>query len=868
MSCYKHESNSINLQPTKGLLIDKTIDQSLTDLFETILELYVFRWYNELQEFKKDDERFKSEIRFLFKYLTSTLLRRIANLDLNKIIYYKLIPLLIQHFQTFLNGKRQAKSQQFVEKSVLKCYAKSGLICKNIKSRNEEIKFIRNLVELTMPYLLPPYTYSTVSKSFLKELFTCCLVFPLFELATDPFYVNDILMLIFNTNETIQRDKIEPNDNNLIEILKNYELSKQKSTTTHKEEDEKYNKAKESVNSTSLLGIEFHRLLKNQQMLIIFFQYLKEEGSINYLQFILSLESFNDKLFDPEINANEKKELHADASHIYKTYLLPTGTDYLGIQDDQLLIEMKVILDKDYECIIELRSLKPLLEAYEEIYSKLEKFYFPHFLTSDLYIKMIVGSRLFNFLDECSTERLIFNEDNCEELFEANGSSEEENEEDIYVDYGIDLIDIMNADSSSTNELELKESEKVRDLSQWKVSIDKVDTKIEHNSFKYFYVFRIKVDIENDDEVKNEELNDEFNYLNKQTSQSWIVERKYDEFYVLDDKLRKFHGVSLSRIVGLSSKRTLFKQSLAFLESKKLEFEKYLHELMSIAPLKRSELIYNFLKPPSDSTTQQEDIFHTKLVDINLKRMIRTVPAKLQQERGQNLDTFLKNFIASTESQKAKGNVPNLKDIFNYNNEELHDSSSSSEESPDNEFDFNQESRQQLNQKRNSIFKVNSIYDYLIIILTRICNFKSYNSLIIRLLRILQPILSNTIEYIFHLSVQVKVNNLLTRKNINKSISMLKATILELDGKEEETKNQLSKLERLKKQKSQETLRTLQDYFNNFLPDYLSFFNLNNQTGYFLHSVFQYQLLNKQFFYLFFNLLIEDIFPEILIEKR
>lgn len=863
LSCYRHGvESSINLQPHKGLLIDRTINESLSDLFETILELYVFRWYDEIQEFKKDDERFKSEVRFLFKYLTATLLRRLTSLDLNRIIYYKLIPLLIQHFQTFLQGKRQAKSQQFVEKCVLRCYQQNGLTCKNIRSRNEEIKFIRNLVELTMPYLLPPYTYSTVSKSFLRELFTCCFVHPLVEIATDPLYVNDILMLIFGQYETPEKGENEQTESNLIEILHNYELINRLPEEVAPDEESP---------SGELLGVEFHKLLKNPQMLIVFFRYLKEEGSINYLQFILSLESFNEKLFDPEISQNEMKELHADATHIYRSYLLPAGSDYLGLQDEQLLVEMKRILDKDYECIVELRSLKPLLEAYEEIYSKLEQFYFPQFLTSDLYIKMIVGSRLFNFLDECSSERFIFNgEENCEELFETNSDEEADEEEDVYVDYGIDLIDIMNADSSSTNEMDLKESETVRDLSTWKISIDKVDTKIQ-NTFKYYYVFQIKVEVEdsNGDEPTRPDELDEKEFAcqpGKSSQQSWIVERKYEEFYVLDGKLKKFHGNALSRIVGLSSKRTLFKQSLAFLESKKLEFEKYLHELTNIPGLKRSELIYNFLKPPSDSTTQQEDIFHhSKLVDINLRKMIKTMPAKFSQERGQNLDSFLKNFINSTESQKGKGNVPNLKDIFNYNNES---DSPSSEESPESDpADFKENDGGQAAGKRTEVFKVHAIYDYLIIVLTRICNLKSYSGLVVKLLRLLQPVLNNTIEHIFHLSVRSKVNSLLTRDNLNKSILFLKATILEMESKENEARG-LSKLEKMRKQKSQDTLRTLQNYFSNFLPAYLSLLNLNNQTGYFLHSVFQYQLLNKQFFYLFFNLMIEDVFPEIVDKKR
>lgn len=277
--------------------------------------------------------------------------------------------------------------------------------------------------------------------------------------------------------------------------------------------------------------------------------------------------------------------------------------------------------------------------------------------------------------------------------------------------------------------------------------------------------------------------------------------------------------------------------------------------------MRRSELIYNFLKPLSDTTKQDEDIFHSKLVDISLKRMIKTVPAKFLQERGQHLDSFLQSFINSTEPQKAKPAVPNMKDIFNYAEKSL--DCTSGEESPVIEFDFKEESSQQQ-QSSKRLFKVNSIYDYIIIILTRICNLKGYNFILSKLLRILQPVLHNTIEYVFHLSVQVKINNLLSKENVNKSILYLKATLEEMENQELQSS---TNMEKMRKQKSLDTLNTLQSYFSNFMPNYLSFLNPNNQTGYFLHSVFQYQLLNKQFFYLFFNLIFEDVFPE-LIEKK
>ncbi len=143
---------------------------------------------------------------------------------------------------------------------------------------------------------------------------------------------------------------------------------------------------------------------------------------------------------------------------------------------------------------------------------------------------------------------------------------------------------------------------------------------------------------------------------------TWFVKRKYDEFYVLDTRLKEFHGetigVSETNRPGISSnlpakQRTMFLQSdakiLEYLNSVKLDFSKYLQSLITNPILSMSQLIRSFLDP--SSTEFGSSIFN----DItSLGKIVKGVPLKLRLERGQSLDSFLLVLLQSVKEQKPK----------------------------------------------------------------------------------------------------------------------------------------------------------------------------------------------------------------------
>lgn len=80
--------------------------------------------------------------------------------------------------------------------------------------------------------------------------------------------------------------------------------------------------------------------------------------------------------------------------------------------------------------------------------------------------------------------------------------------------------------------------------------------------------------------------------------------------------------------------------------------------LLQQPAFKGSDLIFSFLTLSDLSVCQavgeNSAISSNLLPDLGFSRLMRHVPMKLRKERGQDLESFLQTFIASTESPKPK----------------------------------------------------------------------------------------------------------------------------------------------------------------------------------------------------------------------
>ena len=122
---------------------------------------------------------------------------------------------------------------------------------------------------------------------------------------------------------------------------------------------------------------------------------------------------------------------------------------------------------------------------------------------------------------------------------------------------------------------------------------------------------------------------------------TWSITRKHDEFHILERKLQEFHGNAV-KLGILPDKRALHQTNRTFMDTQRLQFEKFLQSMVLQPALKRSELAYAFL------TTDEELLEDLPITsDLNPFKAMRRVPGKLQREKGQNLKPFLLNVLAN-----------------------------------------------------------------------------------------------------------------------------------------------------------------------------------------------------------------------------
>ncbi|CAF4310841.1 unnamed protein product, partial [Adineta steineri] len=177
-----------------------------------------------------------------------------------------------------------------------------------------------------------------------------------------------------------------------------------------------------------------------------------------------------------------------------------------------------------------------------------------------------------------------------------------------------------------------------RDLSTWRVHIDHAEELREniHSNLKYCVLIL---------EVQRCELNNDNPLINNEEKPHWIVARRYQDFYLLEQKLTEFHGIFYdARLPARRSATTA--RNLDFLESIKADFEHFLQHLLSKPTLRNSELLYNFLTQPDD--------FALPTGEIILTKVFKVVPRRLRFEKGQSLEPFLISLLNYIEPAKAK----------------------------------------------------------------------------------------------------------------------------------------------------------------------------------------------------------------------
>uniref|UniRef100_A0A3B3HIX3 Sorting nexin-14 n=1 Tax=Oryzias latipes TaxID=8090 RepID=A0A3B3HIX3_ORYLA len=782
--CKRHRPTLLleNYQPWLDLRIPSKVDASLSEILELVLENFVYPWYREIT----DDEAFVDELRVTLRFFSAVLIRRIQKVDVASLITQKLLKVSMKHIEIISKARLKVKSTEHLQQAALEEYGPDLHVA--LRSRRDELLYLRKLTEVLFPHILPPKATDCRSLTLLiREVLAGSVFLPSMDYLADPDTVNHLILLFIDNSPP--EEATEPSST-LVPFLQKYSDVRNK--------------------KPSVLKLELKEIREQQDLLFRFMNFLKQEGAVHVLQFCLTVEEFNDRILCPELSDTEKMMLHEEVKKIYETYCLEESIDKIRF-DPFIVEEIRNVATGPYTQVVKLQTMRCLFEAYEHVLSLLEDVFTPMFCHSDEYFRQLLrgaesparNSRMSSswdwspeslsspFTASGSSSPASFNSHHAQSTFTnfpygplSHRHSSPKSSSKRGETFGISRISskIKGVFKSTTMEGAMLPSHGLvegeddvveeammvmeddspmeaastpstpRNLSAWSISIPYVDFYDDDVKRERIPVFCIDVE-RNDRKAVGHE------------TEHWSVYRRYLEFYVLESKLTEFHGSFPD--AQLPSKRIIGPKNYEFLTSKREEFQEYLQKLLQHPELSNSQLLADFLSPYS----MESQFLDKMLPDVNLGKIIKAVPSKLIKEKGQHLEPFIQSYFNSCESPKPKPSRPELTILS---------PTSENDKKLFNDVFKNNANRSETTDKRHNqnyfmeMITVEGVYDYLMYVGRVVFHIPDWLHHLLMGGRIL---FKNTLEAYTDHYLQYKLNQVVQEHRLVSLITLLRDTV-------------------------------------------------------------------------------------------
>ncbi|XP_053793724.1 sorting nexin-14 isoform X5 [Vidua chalybeata] len=748
--------------------------------------------------------------------------------DIPTVVTKKMLKAAMKHIEVIAKARQKVKNAEFLQQAALEEYGPELHVA--LRSRRDELHYLRKLTELLFPYILPPKSTECRSLALLiREILPGSVFLPSMDFLADPDTVNHLLLIFID--DSPPEIATEPTSS-LVPFLQKFAEPRNK--------------------KPSVLKLELKEIRDQQDLLFRFMNFLKQEGAVHVLQFCLAVEEFNDRILRPELSDTEKMSLHDEVQKIYKTYCLDESIDKIRF-DPFIVEEIQRIAEGPYEDVVKLQTMRCLFEAYEHVLSLLENVFTPMFCHSDEYFRHLLRgaesptrNSKFNrsslSLDDLRTTQKrgesfgiskignkikgVFKSSAMEGAMLPNYNLNEG--EDDFIEEG---VMVMEDDSP---EEAVSTPNTPRNLAAWKISIPYVDffddPSLERKDRKErIPVFCIDVE-RNDRRAVGHE------------PEHWSVYRRYLEFYVLESKLTEFHGTFPD--AQLPSKRIIGPKNYEFLKSKREEFQEYLQKLLQHPELSNSQLLADFLSPNGGET----QFLDKMLPDVNLGKIIKSVPGKLMKEKGQHLEPFIMNFINSCESPKPKPSRPELTILSptSENNKKLF-----------NDLFKNNANRSENTERRQNqnyfleMMTVEGVYDYLMYVGRVVFRIPDWLHHLLMGGRIL---FKNTLELYTDYYLHNKLEQLFEEHRLVSLITLLRDAVF----CENTEPRSLQDKQKRAKQTFEEMMRYIPDLIGKCIGEEAKYEGIR-----LLFDGLQQPVLNKQLTYVLLDIGIQELFPEL-----
>uniref|UniRef100_A0AAF5CWV3 PX domain-containing protein n=2 Tax=Strongyloides stercoralis TaxID=6248 RepID=A0AAF5CWV3_STRER len=623
--------------------VEEELNEKIELFLERIIERYINSWY--LSEFG-NDTAFIGEIRYHCCYAGRKILGLIKKTDFENVIIEEVFPQILLHFYRMGNCDNIIKEDNNILCEFFKedthyslrensnCKKYLNVLSEKILRKIIDVKRISGKIGDSNSF---SGTWPSKSGLYLlQDLLTNYIFFPIVEFLSEPDNINKLfLQLIDGSSSSVnEANNIQKNVMFLCGLEENLHSTLQ----------------------DSLLQVKLSTIIKNPRLLQTFEIFLEDfNGPLALLQILRSLDSIHktlikiDKIDDSELVL---REIEFDLHQIYATWnvfvienekeVIKLNTTFLN---ESIFKGLKNDLDNKNIHAID----KVIEEAYRKVYEILSKNFVVPFSQSECYFGFLCGSSpvdVDQFQFSNKTLSLNGSRNNSYEKIPENSLSfssfrkrvwsvmvpntslgnndnNEEFEDECYemtpsVETPLDSAEYNNLGILTILKSSTKLSIRIEDIEMRKDSI----------TSRMYYVYAIAV-ISTDISTP------------EPTSVEWVVLRKPEEFYTLQQKLLEKHGSALAQFQPLPPKKSITSRDKIALLENLPSFECFLNDINHHTLLQKSDLFFNFLSTPDefkDSLT---------LSELNPWRIVKKVPQKLSKEKGKNLKSFILNSLAN-----------------------------------------------------------------------------------------------------------------------------------------------------------------------------------------------------------------------------
>uniref|UniRef100_A0A8B9L5B7 Sorting nexin-14-like n=1 Tax=Astyanax mexicanus TaxID=7994 RepID=A0A8B9L5B7_ASTMX len=509
--CTRHRPTLLleNYQPWLGLKVHSKVDSSVGEVFELILENFVYPWYRDIT----DDEACVDELRQTFRFFASVLVRRAQKVDVPSVATGKMMKAAMKHIEIFAKAQQKVKNSENLQQAALEEYGADLHVA--LRSRKDELLYLRKLTEMLFPYVVPPkatdcrYVYM-LEMLIGTELISVC-------------FTHFMLHLVLNELYCLLHVHIGM----LYVLFCTYVFMK-------------------------VLKLDLKEIRDQQDLLFRFMSFLKQEGAVHVLQFCLT--EFNDRILCPELSDVEMEQLHGEVQKIYETYCLDESIDKISF-DPFIIEEIRNIAEGPYTGVVKLQKMRCLFEAYEHVLSLLENVFTPMFCHSDEVENTSKRGETFGISRIGSKLKGVFRSTTMEGAMPPSYAMVED-EEDVVEEA------TMVVEDESPVPVEITSTPGTqRNLSAWTISIPFVDFYEDEAKRERIPVFWIDVERHDRQKVGHEE---ESWSVCRRYLEFYVLESKLTEFHgsFPDAQLPSKRIIGPKNYEFLSSKRGEFEEYL------------------------------------------------------------------------------------------------------------------------------------------------------------------------------------------------------------------------------------------------------------------------------------------------------------------